>query len=195
MTGDPRVPDDESSPDVINAQAHTDQVVQRILEFCGRTNARVATAESLTGGLLADAFVRVPGASRVFLGSAVTYDIRAKHTILHVDATLLERHGAVHPEVARQMAIGARQLYAQPEYRDRVFSLSTTGVAGPGPDRGQPAGLVYVGFAIPRAFRDDDEMQVEVHELNLHGSRASIRRQSVRHALGFFSRFIEFSQE
>ena len=87
----------------------------------------------------------LPGASRVFLGSAVTYDIRAKASILGVDRGLLEREGAVHPEVARQMAASVAGLYGQPEYADRVIGLSTTGVAGPGPDGDKPAGLVYVG--------------------------------------------------
>lgn len=66
-----------------------------------------------------------------FLGSAVTYDIRAKASILGVDRGLLEREGAVHPEVARQMAASVAGLYGQPEYADRVIGLSTTGVAGP----------------------------------------------------------------
>lgn len=74
------------------------------------------------------------------LGSAVTYDINAKASILHVDKALLDREGAVHPEVARQMAIGTARLYSQSEYGDRIIGLSTTGVAGPGPDGDKPAG-------------------------------------------------------
>ena len=195
MTDDSRNRGVSASADVIGEQSQANGAAKQILEFCAGTRTKIAAAESLTGGLLADAFVRVPGASSVFLGSAVTYDIKAKHSILHVDAKLLERCGAVHPEVARQMALGARQIYAQPEYRDRVFSLSTTGVAGPGPDHGQPAGLVYVGFAIAGGFGDDGSPQVEVHQLNLQGSREHIRRQTVWCVLGIFRRFIEHSQE
>lgn len=95
-----------------------DALAQAVLGWCGSRGVRIAAAESLTGGLLADAFVRIPGASRVFLGSAVTYDIAAKASVLGVDADLLRREGAVHPDVARQMALGTARLYDQPAYGD-----------------------------------------------------------------------------
>lgn len=115
-------------------QSQCDELAAAVLAYCETNRFKIAAAESLTGGLLADAFVRVPGASKVFLGSAVTYDIRAKASILGVDAELLRREGAVHPEVARQMAFGTARLYRQREDGDCVVGLSTTGVAGPGPD-------------------------------------------------------------
>ena len=126
-------------------QSQCDELAAAVLAYCETNRFKIAAAESLTGGLLADAFVRVPGASKVFLGSAVTYDIRAKASILGVDAELLRREGAVHPEVARQMAFGTARLYRQREDGDCVVGLSTTGVAGPGPDGDKPAGLAYVG--------------------------------------------------
>ena len=119
-------------------QSQCDELAAAVLAYCETNRFKIAAAESLTGGLLADAFVRVPGASKVFLGSAVTYDIRAKASILGVDAELLLREGAVHPEVARQMAFGTARLYRQQEDGDRVVGLSTTGVAGPGPDGDKP---------------------------------------------------------
>ena len=90
-----------------------DSLAAGILKICEANNTKIACAESLTGGLLADAFVRIPGASNVLLGSAVTYDINAKASILHVDKALLDREGAVHPEVARQMAVGTARLYSR----------------------------------------------------------------------------------
>ena len=93
-----------------------DSLAAGILKICEANNTKIACAESLTGGLLADAFVRIPGASNVLLGSAVTYDINAKASILHVDKALLDREGAVHPEVARQMAIGTARLYSRPDW-------------------------------------------------------------------------------
>ena len=74
-------------------EMHSDASV--VIEYCAQNRLHVAASESLTGGLLANAFVSVPGASRVFLGSAVTYDIHAKAKILGVDADFLESHGAV----------------------------------------------------------------------------------------------------
>ena len=74
-------------------QSQCDELAAAVLAYCETNRFKIAAAESLTGGLLADAFVRVPGASKVFLGSAVTYDIRAKASILGVDAELLRREG------------------------------------------------------------------------------------------------------
>ena len=79
-----------------------DSLAAGILKICEANNTKIACAESLTGGLLADAFVRIPGASNVLLGSAVTYDINAKASILHVDKALLDREGAVHPADGRR---------------------------------------------------------------------------------------------
>lgn len=152
-----------------------DELAARILEVCVTRGWKLACAESLTGGLLADAFVRVPGASRVFLGSTVTYDIKAKASILGVDKALLEREGAVHPEVARQMAEGTARLYSQPEYGDAVIGLSTTGVAGPGPDGDKPAGLAYVGISLPGCCAGNGARRTEAVELHVPGVREEVR--------------------
>ena len=161
-----------------------DSLAAGILKICEANNTKIACAESLTGGLLADAFVRIPGASNVLLGSAVTYDINAKASILHVDKALLDREGAVHPEVARQMAVGTARLYSQPEYGDRIIGLSTTGVAGPEPDdRGNPIGLVYLGLAW------GEQCQV----VPLHAGqvdRDRIRRQAAQTALDLLRRHL-----
>lgn len=160
-----------------------DELAARVLAWCEARELKIAAAESLTGGLLADAFVRIPGASNVFLGSAVTYDIRAKASVLGVDRGLLESEGAVHPEVARQMAAATARLYAQPEYGDTVIGLSTTGVAGPGPDGDKPAGLVYIGLSLPAAARADGNPLLEARELRLDGDRARVRRLTVLRVL------------
>ena len=159
----------------------------------------IASAESLTGGLLADAFISVAGASAVFLGSAVTYDIRAKAQVLGVEKSLLKQAGAVNAPVACQMAQCTARLYGQSCVEDADFSwerligLSTTGVAGPGPDGILPAGLVYIGVNIPVALLGDTNMRrfntmgVNVsasNELNiacqlrLDGNRERIRKAS-----------------
>ena len=158
-----------------------DSLAAGILKICEANNTKIACAESLTGGLLADAFVRIPGASNVLLGSAVTYDINAKASILHVDKALLDREGAVHPEVARQMAIGTARLYSQPEYGDRII--------GPGPDGDKPAGLVYVGLRIPASLTPDHAEVLKAVELHLDGMREEIRRLTVFHVLQNLSLF------
>ena len=172
-----------------------DALAQAVLGWCGPRGMRIAAAESLTGGLLADAFVRIPGASRVFLGSAVTYDIAAKASVLGVDADLLRREGAVHPDVARQMALGTARLYDQPAYGGRVIGLSTTGVAGPGPDGGKPAGLVYAGFSVPSFDAGDGPRTTTSVRLMLSGDRERIRLLTVLRVLENVSGFTVDSQE
>lgn len=161
-------------------RAECDELAKRIEDACRTRGLFICSAESLTGGLLADAFVRIPGASDVFLGSAVTYAIAAKAHILGVDSALLEREGAVHPDVAKQMAVGAVAAYSVPaSRRGCVIGLSTTGVAGPGPDGDKPAGLVYVGFALPGPHGLD----AQAEELHLSGTREQVRRGVVFHVL------------
>ncbi|RSX54188.1 damage-inducible protein CinA [Bifidobacterium goeldii] len=180
-------------PDKANALSR-DERAARILAWCQARDIKIACAESLTGGLLADAFVRIPGASRVFLGSAVTYDIAAKASILGVDRSLLEREGAVHPEVARQMARNTARLYTQPAYCG-VIGLSTTGVAGPGPDGDKPAGLVYVGVSIPAIAAPSGTDLCAAYELRLHGSREDVRELTVLRLMEIVSQLTVDSQE
>lgn len=107
-----------------------------------RRGLTLTTAESCTGGLLADRITDVPGASEVFYEGFVTYSNSAKTQILGVPAELIQSHGAVSPEVARAMAEGAQK-------RARAdFALSLTGIAGPGggtPEK--PVGLVQIALA------------------------------------------------
>lgn len=163
-------------------QRDCDALAAAVLEAAGERGLKIAAAESLTGGLLADAFVRIPGASEVFLGSAVTYDIHAKASVLGVDADLLQSHGAVDPEVARQMAERTAELYDQPQYGGRVIGLSTTGVAGPGPDGDKPAGLVFIGVSMPPMY-DGDGRTTTAYKLRLGGSRAEVRQKTIEELL------------
>lgn len=106
----------------------------------------VAIAESLTGGALAAELVRVPGISASFMGGIVAYQLPLKHRLLGVDQELLDREGAVHPDVAVQMARGVRRACQVGE--DEVdLGLATTGVAGPGDEDGVEPGIVYVGIS------------------------------------------------
>jgi nicotinamide-nucleotide amidase len=114
-------------------------IVVRLLTQRGAT---VAVAESCTGGLLANRFTNVPGASAVFLEGNVTYSNAAKTRTLGVPTELLDRVGAVSKEVALAMAEGARARAAA------TYALSTTGIAGPdGGTPEKPVGTVFVGLA------------------------------------------------
>lgn len=190
MSIDPR-----SLHTVAELQAYCDERAAAIIPWCAQRGMKIACAESLTGGLLADAFVRIPGASTVFLGSAVTYDIQAKASVLGVDRELLRTHGAVDPQVAVQMAQLTAQLFSQPEYCSGVIGLSTTGVAGPGPDGDKPAGLVYIGVSLPRRNTESTKSSQYAVQLNLQGSRDVIRHQTVGCVMENLSLFTGFSQE
>jgi nicotinamide-nucleotide amidase len=116
-----------------------EEVVVRLLKQRKQT---LATAESCTGGLIANRITNVSGASEVFLAGYVTYANTAKSDILNVDAELLEKHGAVSGPVARAMAEGARTRSGS------TYGLATTGIAGPtgGSDQ-KPVGTVYISLA------------------------------------------------
>ena len=111
-----------------------------------RRGATLTTAESCTGGLLADRVTDVPGASEVFHEGFVTYSNKAKSELLGVSVDLIERHGAVSAEVAMAMAEGAKHR-AQAD-----FALALTGIAGPGGgSEEKPVGLVHIALARPSA--------------------------------------------
>jgi nicotinamide-nucleotide amidase len=113
-------------------------VVQQLTE----RRASLATAESCTGGHLADRLTDVPGASAVLLEGHVTYSNAAKESTLSVPRDLLETVGAVSEEVATAMAEGVRTR------ANADFGLSTTGIAGPGGGtEAKPVGTVFVGLA------------------------------------------------
>jgi nicotinamide-nucleotide amidase len=147
---------------------------EEVLERLRDRGWTLGVAESLTGGLLADAFVRVPGASSVLLGGVVAYATPLKHALLGVDAELLATRGPVDPDVAEQMADGVRRAVAV-DGRPADVGLSTTGVAGPEGQGGKPPGTVWVGVALGE--------RVRAHGATLAGDRASVRQQTVALAL------------
>lgn len=103
----------------------------------------IATAESCTGGLLANRITNIPGCSRYMNGGAVTYSNKSKVNILGVSANDIDQYGAVSSEVALQMAKNVASLY------DADIGVATTGIAGPGGGTDEkPVGLVYMGFWI-----------------------------------------------
>ena len=103
----------------------------------------VAAAESLTGGLLLAALTEVPGSSAVVRGGLVVYATDLKAELAGVDPQLLADFGPVHPEVARQLAAGARERCGA------TFGIGLTGVAGPDPQADQSVGTGYVAIAGP----------------------------------------------
>ncbi len=148
--------------------------VVRLLTVRGET---LAVAESLTGGLVAAEITAAPGASKAFRGSVTAYATELKHRLLGVDAGLLERHGAVDPQVAAQMAAGVRKALGAD------WGLATTGVAGPEEQDGKPVGTVFVAVDGPYGADSGSAGGGKVSSLRLNGDRAEIRMESVRSVL------------
>ena len=129
----------------------------------------VATAESLTAGLVTATLTTVPGSSAVVRGGLVVYATDLKARLAGVPADLLARHGAVHPDVAIALAAGARTLCSAD------WGIGLTGVAGPDPQDGVAPGRVYLGLAGPTG--------TTCHTLDLAGGRDAVRTGSVEAAL------------
>jgi nicotinamide-nucleotide amidase len=129
----------------------------------------VATAESLTGGLVAALLTSVPGSSAVVRGGLVVYATPLKHELAGVDADLLAEHGAVHPDVAAQLAAGARAACGA------TWGIGLTGVAGPDPQDGIEPGVVHIGVSGPEV--------AEVHTIGVEGNRHQVRAAAVAAAL------------
>jgi nicotinamide-nucleotide amidase len=140
-----------------------------IVDALRRAGLTIAVAESLTGGLLVAELVSVPGASAVVRGGVVAYATDLKAALLGVDSALLDAVGAIHPDVAEQMAAGVRSRLGAD------IGIATTGVAGPDPQDGHAPGEVWLGFAIGD--------RVSSVGLALGGDRAAIRRDTVSESL------------
>lgn len=152
----------------------TPDAAREAVEELRRLRLTIAVAESLTGGLLVAELIRIPGASEVVRGGVVAYATELKSRLLGVDSGILSARGPVDPDVAVQMARGVR-LGLGPGAEPASIGISTTGVAGPGPQDGHPAGTVFVGL--------DDRDAGFSTALSLAGDRQSIRRQTVDAAI------------
>jgi len=129
----------------------------------------VATAESLTGGLVAALLTSVPGSSAVVRGGLVVYATELKHELAGVDDDLLDEHGPVHPDVAAQLADGARSVCRA------TWGIGLTGVAGPDPQGGIEPGVVHIGVSGPQ--------HAEVRTIGVDGNRHQVRAGAARAAL------------
>ncbi len=140
-------------------------IEEHVLALCRAQGLTLATAESCTGGMIAERLTSVPGSSDVFLGGIVAYANEVKVRHLGVPPEVLEAHGAVSPEVAAAMASGARERLGAD------VAIADTGVAGPGGGTDEkPVGLVYVGVETPSAAR--------VIDFNYPADRQAVRARA-----------------
>lgn len=155
-------------------------VIRLLLE----ANETLGVGESLTAGGVMAALTSVPGASAAFRGGVVAYTAELKKKLLNVDAALIEKEGVIHPQVARQMAQGARRATTPDEKTTTMtaeaalttWGVGTTGAAGPKGQDGKPPGTVYIGVAGPEGER-------AWGPFDFAGDRERIREETVAEAL------------
>jgi nicotinamide-nucleotide amidase len=154
-------------------------VTQALVDELQKSRRTLATAESCTGGLIAERLTSIPGVSAVYAGGVVTYWEQSKTALLGVGAEVIARHGVVSGEVARGMAAGVRHALGTD------LAISVTGVAGPdGGTEEVPVGRVHVGLATAEG--------VESKELNMGSDlpRAVIQSRAAKHAMNWARRYL-----
>lgn len=153
---------------------------QQLVLALRKQKLTLSTAESCTGGYIAEILTSIPGASQVYLGGVVSYTNGVKERALQVPHETLEVYGAVSEQTAVAMAEGAVDATGSD------LAVSVTGLAGPGgDDRGNPVGTVFVSIAHKGHY-------TRIYRLpQLDGSRDEIRRQVVDKALSLVHQYLE----
>ena len=148
---------------------------QIVLYYLGLRQSTLATAESCTGGLIAQRITSVPGSSRSFVGGAVVYSDTLKAAFAGVSPELIATHGAVSAEVAEALANGIRIRTGA------TLGLGVTGIAGPtGATENKPVGLVYIALS--------DANRTDVMDRTFRGDRQRIREFASQQALDLIRR-------
>jgi nicotinamide-nucleotide amidase len=151
-----------------------------VLLMLGMRHLTLATAESVTGGLLAERLTSIPNSSRTFLGGAVVYTPALKTAFAGVPHEILETKGTVSEETARALAEGIRTR------TNASLGISITGLAGPGggtgPDETKPTGRIYIALTNGKT--------TQLKELDLFGDRERIRFWATQHALELIRRIL-----
>lgn len=152
-------------------------MAQEIIELAKSKGLLIATAESITAGLICSTLVDIPGSSAVVLGGINCYQDEIKQHLLGVPSSLLKQQSAVDPEVAAHLASQVRSKFAlamQVE-EERLIGISATGVAGPDSVAGKPVGEVYIGISSSRGTK--------VFAEQFSGERSQIRQATRDRAL------------
>lgn len=143
---------------------------QALVNLLLEKNLTISSAESITGGLFASSIISISNASKVINESYITYSNEAKTRILGVSEDTLKKHGAVSPEVAKEMAIGLKKATGAD------IAVSFTGIAGPtGETKEKPVGLVYIGI--------NYKNNTYTYKYNFRGNRDNVRNRCIYSAI------------
>ncbi len=145
---------------------------QEVGDLLRQKGLTLGVVESATGGLISHLITNIPGSSDYYKGSVTAYSNEAKIRIVGVKAETIDKHGAVSPQVAEEMAQGGRKVLAAD------ICLADTGIAGPaGATAGKPVGLFYIGLS----HRAGTYSQ----KYNFQGTREQNKRLAAGAALGW----------
>lgn len=161
-----------SKSELESLQQECERLAAELVQLCSERNLTVATAESLTAGMVSSTIAAVPGASSVLNGAAVTYTNAVKERLLGVSEDTIARVTEVSAEVALQMAQGAADLFVSD------LAASLTGYAGPGGGTADnPVGTVYLGLVSPNCS--------STRHCRFDGDRQIVRVKATREALSW----------
>lgn len=157
-------------------------LTKRVLKTLTERDLTLATAESLTGGLLGATITQVPGASKVYLGGAVAYTTPVKESLLGVDRKEIDAFSVVSPQVASGMASGIH------DSTRADWCVAVTGVAGPDPSEGHDPGEVWICVRGPQI----GALPAAVHtqQFQFEGDRRAVREATVEAALSMLLRIL-----
>ena len=137
-----------------------DELAKTLIQY----NISISSVVSFTVGNFATMLGNIPGISKVYKGSLVTYQSTTKERLLGISHEIISKYGVVSKEVASLMCVNGKQIL------DSDVCVSFTGNAGPDAMEGKPVGLVYIGILY---------QGVNIYELNLKGTREEIQKQTI----------------
>lgn len=137
-----------------------DELAKALIQY----NISISSVESFTVGYFATMLGSIPGISKVYKGSLVTYQNETKERLLGISHDIIEKYGVVSKEIASLMCVNGKQIL------NSDICVSFTGNAGPDAMEGKPVGLVYIGILY---------QGVNIYELKLKGTRQEIQKQAI----------------
>ena len=137
-----------------------DELAKALIQY----NISISSVESFTVGNFAAMLGSIPGISKVYRGSLITYQSETKERLLEISHEAINKYGVVSKEIASLMCINGKQIL------DSDICVSFTGNAGPEAMEGKPVGLVYIGIIYEG---------INIYELKLKGSRVEIQQQAI----------------
>ena len=171
------------------------ELIKKVFFVLRERGIKLITAESLTGGLIASEFTKIPGASDVLWGGYIVYTPQAKISLLNIEPDIIDSFGVVSPQTVEAMALGAVKNFVDASCApEPAVSIAVSGVAGPSSLEGNPPGTVCVSSAFfcpaPSDFKKLPDLKIlkkdafvfKTHTYRFSGSRDEVREQTVNKA-------------